>query len=169
MIFIDLELAKRLEGVETWVAAEFGRARLAIDPDSDTSVVSVAGGVACFLGEGSPVNESRGLGMAGPVTGDDLDAMERPFLSRGLSSKVTACPLADPSLLAGLAARGYRASGFEDVLFRSSTPRKVSRGRRRESSCRGSGRTSWRASGRRWPGVSPPPRSRARRCWGLAG
>jgi GNAT superfamily N-acetyltransferase len=119
MVFVNIELARRLEAIETWCAAEYGRARLAMHPDSDTSVVSVAGGVACFLGPGSPLNESRGLGMLGPVSSDDLDAMERPFLGRGVTSKVTACPLADPSLLEGLAARGYRASAFEDVLYRT--------------------------------------------------
>src|ERR1700722_7852949 len=108
MVFIDLELARRLEGIETWVAGEYGRVQLAIDPASDISVVSMAGGVACFLGEGSPVNEARGMGMAGPVSVDDIEAMERVFLGRGVRVKVTVCPLADPSLLEGLGARGYR-------------------------------------------------------------
>jgi GNAT superfamily N-acetyltransferase len=118
MIFADLDLARRLEELETWVAAEYGRARLALWPEKDASVVEVAGGVACFLGEGSPLNEARGMGMTGPVTADDLDAMERVFFDRGASVKVNVCPMADASLLEGLAARGYRAVGFEDVLYR---------------------------------------------------
>jgi hypothetical protein len=118
MIFADLDLARRLEGVETWVAAEYGRARLSLWPEKETAVVEVAGGVACFLGVGSPLNEVRGMGLNGLVTADDLDAMERAFFDRGASVKVNVCPLADGSLLEGLAARGYRAVGFEDVLYR---------------------------------------------------
>jgi GNAT superfamily N-acetyltransferase len=116
MIFADLDLARRLEGIETWVSAEYGRARLALWPDRDTAVVEVAGGVACYLGEGSPLNEARGMGMAGPVSADDLDVMERAF--PGCPVKVNVCPMADPSLLEGLVARGYRAVGFEDFLYR---------------------------------------------------
>ncbi len=118
MIFVDLDLARRLEGLETWVAAEHGRARLALWPEKDSEVVEVAGGVACYLGEGSFINETRGMGLNGPVSGDDLDAVERVFFDRGTSCKVGVCPLADPSLLEGLATRGYRAVGFEDVLYR---------------------------------------------------
>jgi GNAT superfamily N-acetyltransferase len=118
MVFIDLDLARRLERIETWVAGEYGRVQLAIDPGSDVSVVSVAGGVACFLGDGSPVNEARGMGMDGPVSIDEIEVMERVFLGRGVRAKVTVCPLADPSLLEGLGARGYRASEFEDVFYR---------------------------------------------------
>lgn len=118
MIFIDRDFARRLEAIESWVAAELARGRLELWPEADTAMVPVAGGVACFLGAGSPVNEARGLGMAGPVSGDDLETMERVFFDRGVACKVTVCPLADPSLLEGLAARGYRASGFEDVLYR---------------------------------------------------
>ena len=119
MVIVDSDLARRLEGLETWCAAEYGRARLAIWPDRDTAVVPLAGGVACFLGEGSPLNEARGMGMAGPVSGDELDELGRVFLGRGVPAKVNVCPLADPSLLEGLAARGYRPTGFEDVLYRT--------------------------------------------------
>jgi GNAT superfamily N-acetyltransferase len=118
MIFADLDLARRLERLETWVAAEYGRARMALWPDRDSAVVEVAGGVACFLGEGSFLNEARGMGLNGPVSGEDLDAAERVFFERGTSAKIGVCPLADVSLLEGLAARGYRPVGFEDVLYR---------------------------------------------------
>ena len=118
MVIVDSDLARRLEAIETWCAAEYTRARLEVWPEADTAVVSVAGGVACFLGVGSPLNESRGLGMDGPVANDELETMERVFFDRGALCKVTVCPLADPSLLEGLAARGYRASAFEDVLYR---------------------------------------------------
>ena len=119
MVFVDLDLARRLEGIETWCAAEYGRARLAAWPARDTMVVLVAGGVACFLGSGSPMNEIRGMGMAGPVSGDELEVAGRVFFDRGEPAKVNVCPLADASLLEGLVTRGYRPTGFEDVLYRT--------------------------------------------------
>lgn len=118
MIVSDLDLARRLERLEACVSGEFARARRALWPERDTAVVEVAGGVACYMGEGSFLNEARGMGLNGPVSGDDLDSVERVFFGWGASAKVHVCPLADESLLEGLVARGYRPVGFEDVLFR---------------------------------------------------
>jgi GNAT superfamily N-acetyltransferase len=118
MIFADLELARRLEGVEAWCGAEFARARMRIQPEADTAAVAVAGGYAFYFGNSSPLTEAKGMGMSGPVTDEELEVMERVFSSRGVPAKVMVCPLADPSLLEGLARRGFRAAGFEDVLYR---------------------------------------------------
>jgi GNAT superfamily N-acetyltransferase len=118
MIFVDLDLAKRLEGVEAWCGAECARARMQMRPEADTAAVPVAGGYAFFFGAGSPLTEAKGMGMAGPVSAEELEAMERVFSGRGVPAKVMLCPLADPSLLDGLSARGYRPAGFEDVLYR---------------------------------------------------
>ena len=118
MIFADLDLARRLEGVEAWCGAEFARARMRMRPDVNTAAVSVAGGYAFFFGAGSPLTEAKGMGMAGLVTAEELEAMERVFSGRGVPAKVMVCPLADPSLLDGLGSRGYRPVGFEDVLYR---------------------------------------------------
>jgi GNAT superfamily N-acetyltransferase len=122
MVFVDLDLARRLEGLETWWASEFAEIRQEIRPEADTARVSVAGGYACYLGEGAPINEAKGMGMAGPVSVEDFETMERVFFDRGVTAKVMVCPLADPSLLQGLASRGYRPIEFEDVLFRVLDP-----------------------------------------------
>src|SRR6185437_4539543 len=111
MIFVDLNLARRLEGIEAWCTAEFARMRLEVRPGAGTVVVSVAGWYACFLGHESPLTEAKGLGMAGPVSSEELETMERVFFDRGVPAKVMVCPLADPSLLEGLASRGYHAAG----------------------------------------------------------
>ena len=118
MIFADEGLARRLEAVEAWIGAECARVRREIRPDADTASVVLGSGVALYLGEGSPLNEVKGMGMAGPVWTDDLDAIARVFHDRGVAAKVMVCPLADPSLLVGLIARGYRPSAFENVLYR---------------------------------------------------
>ena len=119
MIFADLDLARRLEGVEAWCGAEFARARMQTRPEADTAAVSVAGGYAFFFGAGSPLTEAKGMGMSGPVAAEELDQMEHVFSVRGVPAKVMVCPLADPSLLDGLTRRGYQPTGFEDVLYRA--------------------------------------------------
>jgi GNAT superfamily N-acetyltransferase len=118
MIFADSELARRLEGLESWAAAESGRARRRLWPDRDTAVVEVAGGAVCYLGEGSPLNEARGMGMNGPVSVEEIEAAEQVFFDRGEPARFNVASLAEPSILEGLATRGYRATGFENVLYR---------------------------------------------------
>jgi ribosomal protein S18 acetylase RimI-like enzyme len=122
MIFSNHDLARRLEGLETRFSADYARARREVHPESDTVALAVAGGFALYLGDDSPLNEAKGLGMAGPVSPEEVEAMERVFHDRGVTAKVMVCPMADPSLLEGLAARGYRAAGFEDVLYRELGP-----------------------------------------------
>jgi GNAT superfamily N-acetyltransferase len=118
MIFSDHDLARRLEGLEARFSADCALARREIQPEADTVALAVAGGFALYLGDDSPLSEAKGLGMAGPVSTEELEAMERVFHDRGVAAKVMVCPMAHPSLLEGLAARGYRAAGFEDVLYR---------------------------------------------------
>ena len=55
------------------------------------------------------VNQAMGLGFDGPVSNDDLNRLVEFFTSRGVEPKVELCPLADESLVKGLAAR-VRAS-----------------------------------------------------------
>jgi GNAT superfamily N-acetyltransferase len=122
MVFVDLDLARRLERIEAWCNSEHARVRQNVRPEADTALVEVAGGYASFMGVGAPLTEAKGMGMTGPVSADDFEVMERVFFDRGVTAKVMVCPLADPSLLQGLASRGYRASEFEDVLYRVLDP-----------------------------------------------
>ena len=165
MIFSDHELARRLEGLESRFAAECAQARREIHPGRDTVALAVAGGFALYLGDDSPLIEAKGLGMAGPVSPEELEAMERVFHYRGVTAKVMVCPMADPSLLEGLAARGYRPAGFEDVLYRElgrGRPAAAPRGRRGGLGGAGRGRGRRRDDG---PRLRRRPRSRGRASW----
>ncbi len=90
-----------------------------MQPEADTARLPVAGGYAFFFGAAPPLTEAKGLGMSGPVTDEELEAMECVFSGRGIPAKVMLCPMADPSLLAGLTRRDYQPSGFENVLYRA--------------------------------------------------
>ena len=71
-----------------------------IDPASGASVREVAGGLA--------------IGLKGPVTTADLDAMEGHLLPNGPGAvQLEVCPFVDPSLMSLLAARGYRVQEWQ--------------------------------------------------------
>jgi GNAT superfamily N-acetyltransferase len=77
-----------------------------------------AGGYLCFDEPGSWANQAAGVGMDGPVGEADLDRMVTFYESRGVEPLVGVCTMADPSLVAGLAERGFVLREFENVLAR---------------------------------------------------
>ncbi len=60
--------------------------------------------------------------MGVTVADADLDALDAFYRSGGAPPEVEVCPHADPSLLGGLRARGYVATGFRNVFGRQLTP-----------------------------------------------
>ena len=116
MIHAGPALARRLEDL---ISAEFRRLATvapAALPDVSAEYLEAGGGVALWLGEGSPVNLGVGMGMAGPVADGELECVEAFYHDRGAEALISMCPLADRSLLEGLGRRGWRASDFEHVL-----------------------------------------------------
>lgn len=77
-----------------------------------------AGGVMGFHEPGSWQNQACGVGLSGPVDDAELDAMVEFYVSRGVEPRVELSPFADPSLVAGLGARGFVIREFENVLAR---------------------------------------------------
>jgi hypothetical protein len=115
-LFSDLKLAQRLEEIEAFTAESYVRRLVQRRPGADVAIEEVAGGRAVFAGAGSPLSETKVVGLNGPVTDGDVDRMEHVFFSRGEPSRVVVCPLADPSLVDCLSRRDYRLSHFENIL-----------------------------------------------------
>jgi GNAT superfamily N-acetyltransferase len=116
VIHADRTLAARLEGL---ICAEFRRLEEVarqVFPDSHAESLDVAGGVALWLGEGSPVNRAAGQGMAGLVSDGELERLEAFYHARGADAITSVCAFADPSLILGLGRRGWRATESEHVL-----------------------------------------------------
>jgi len=105
--FLGLHLARRIEAAEARNGEECAQA-----------VQRMAGGSAIFAGVDSQLTQAVGMGLHGPVSVEELDRMEAFFRSRGAPPVVDLCPLADPSLVAQLAQRGYRLTEFNNVLVR---------------------------------------------------
>ena len=76
----------------------------------------IAGGTMCFGGVGSWVNQAMGLGMDGPVAGEDVDRLIAFYESRRVEPKVELCPFAHESFVRGLSQRGFVIREFENVL-----------------------------------------------------
>lgn len=86
-----------------------------LQPESGASSLRVAGGWANFAGVGSPLTQAVALGLDGPVSEADLDALERHLGRGGGPVQVEVCPYADKGLLALLARRGYCITEFQQV------------------------------------------------------
>jgi GNAT superfamily N-acetyltransferase len=112
----DTDLAMRIEAavVEDFVA--FGELGGVMFPEDEPCLLDVAGGVALFLASGSPMNQATGLGFAGPVSHADIADLEEFFSARSTDASLMLAPLAHPSLVDAVAERGFRPSGFENVL-----------------------------------------------------
>ena len=116
--FVDLDLAKRLERTEGHTNARFVESRTRRMPEIGACWIEVAGTYAMFDGVGSPCTQTFRLGMFEPVTDTALDTLETFFASRKSDTFHEVSPLADPSALTLLNARGYRPCELTSVLFR---------------------------------------------------
>jgi ribosomal protein S18 acetylase RimI-like enzyme len=117
-LFCGTDLAERIERAETQLITTATEA--AITRLGDVAFVSpIAGGAACYAGDGSPMNKIVGLGFGGVPSSGDLDEIERQFASRGCATHVELSNLADPEIAAALAGRGYQLVAFENVLGRA--------------------------------------------------
>jgi GNAT superfamily N-acetyltransferase len=85
-------------------------------PGDDILIRPIAGGVAAFTGQSSPLNKVAGLGFGGPVDEGQLAEVEDAFAQRSTAVQVELSILGEPSIGAHLTRRGYVLSGFENVL-----------------------------------------------------
>jgi acetyltransferase (GNAT) family protein len=122
----DIELARRLEMTDALAGVEFARAWAQMHSYTGEVAIEIAGGFAGFAGVDSPVTQAFGLGFAGPVTHEDIEAMEDFYRARGSAVNIETCPLADASLLKVLSERGYVPIEASHVFARALTAGDVS-------------------------------------------
>jgi GNAT superfamily N-acetyltransferase len=118
MLFADVSLAARIENAECGLLRDSAAAVARRRGDDGVLVQPIAGGVAVYTGEGSPLNKVAGLGFAGPVDAAELAAVERAYAAAGVPVQVELSCLAEASIGTLLTGRGYRLVGFENVLGR---------------------------------------------------
>jgi hypothetical protein len=82
----------------------------------------IAGGRAIFFGPRSPDSVAIGVGLAAPVSTEELDQIEAFLGQGGGAVRIELNPFCDPSLAAGLATRGYRVEQFQQVWWNQLSP-----------------------------------------------
>ena len=114
-IFLDLELARRIETAEATAAASAAESALGRGR-TDLAVARVAGGYAIYAGANSPVTQALALGLNGAVSAEEFARMEEFYRERREPVRIETCPLADLSLFELLGRGGYRATEFTNVM-----------------------------------------------------
>lgn len=115
-LFCGTALAERIERVEAQLIAKGSEAARRRRADTAGFVIPIAGGVASFAEEGSPLNKVAGLGFGGVPSAAALDEIERAFSVCGAPVQIELAHLVDPAIGALLTERGYRLVSFENVL-----------------------------------------------------
>lgn len=112
------DLAARLERLSAAAVTRIVDSASHMPGGSAARWVEISGGVAAYLGPGSPMNHAVGVGMGGRVAESDVDALEEFYRSRGERPLAVVCELADRGLASLLRSRGWTFDGFENVLVR---------------------------------------------------
>ncbi|GAB0101676.1 GNAT family N-acetyltransferase [Nocardia sp. JMUB6875] len=115
-LFCGVELAARIERVEAELIAKSSGAAAARHGADAGFVIPIAGGVASFAEDGSPLNKVAGLGFDGIPGEAELEEIERLFAERKTPVQAEISQLGDPGIGELLTGRGYRLVSFENVL-----------------------------------------------------
>lgn len=115
-LFCDIGLAARIELAEVRLITDGSAAAHRRNEDGAGFLKPVAGGVAAFAEDASPLNKVVGLGFGGMPDDALLDEVEQAFADRGAPVQVELAHLADPAIAAALTERGYRLTSYENVL-----------------------------------------------------
>jgi len=119
MLLATYYLARRIERADAINAGRAAAAHSRLHPESGATFCEIGGGIAAFTAPGSPLTHAIGVGMNGPVTEADIEAIEILYRERECPAvNIDLCPLADPSLAEVLGQRGYRAVEFNNALAR---------------------------------------------------
>jgi hypothetical protein len=116
-VLSDMALAQRLERAEARGNASFVEARAKLEPECGAEWMEVAGAYAMFDGVGSPMTQTFGLGVFGPVGAEEMERLEGFFKDRGSEVFHEVSPMADAALLPLLVERGYRPMELSSVLY----------------------------------------------------
>ena len=119
MATLNLKRFCRAEGLS---CVRFVEARARLSPAVGAEWVSVGSALAMFDGPDSPLTQTFGLGLDGPVSAAQMATIERFFQEHDAPVFHEVSPLADASVLELLNDRGYQPVEFTSILFRPLRP-----------------------------------------------
>jgi len=112
-------VTRRIEGVNAQALTDHVAVMNRLYPEVGAAAISVAGGVASFVGADLPVSYAVGLGLAEPVAESDILTVRDFYRSRAMAPRVDVCPLTDVTLFDGLRKHGFGLCWFVNVLART--------------------------------------------------
>lgn len=118
MIYSDQRLSQKLERTEACANANFVESRARLMPESCAEWMDADGVFALFDGVESPATQTFGLGLFSIPTDADFEKLEAFFRQRKAPVFHEVSPMADPSLIPLLNARGYRPIELTSVMYR---------------------------------------------------
>lgn len=119
---VDQALSARLELADARLHVLGNEAVAEHLPARPRALLTLAGGVASYVGPRISLSRAVGLGMSGPITAADLDALIDFYAQRREDARVLLSPYADPTLFAGLGDRGFRLDELGTTLARRLDP-----------------------------------------------
>jgi GNAT superfamily N-acetyltransferase len=115
-LFASHAVAARIEAADTHQLTRCYEAVAKHLPQRRAAMIEVGGGAAPFVGKGLSLSRAVGLGMSGPVTDEDLDALEALYQQHESDADIGVCPYADQTLFDGLGRRGFRLLQLDTLL-----------------------------------------------------
>ncbi len=115
-LFASHAIAARIEAADTHQLARCYEAVAKHLPGRPAAMIEVGGGVAPFVGKGLSLSRATGLGMSGPVSDQDLDALEAFYQKHDAEADIGVAPYADQTLFNGLGRRGFRLVQLDTLL-----------------------------------------------------
>jgi len=117
-MFCSSSLAARIDRAEMRLSMSVAETVAVRNPGARAFVTPIAGGQAVFAAAGSPMNKAIGIGFDATIDEAALAEIEQSWRERGEPMRFELSSLAEPSLAPTLTARGYRLTGFENVMGR---------------------------------------------------
>lgn len=114
--FIDATISRRLELNEMLAPLDYVKSVQQWHPEKGAEYVEIAGGLALYAGEPSPLNQAVGMGLQGPVSAEEFDRFEAFYRERSCPAQIVLSPYADMTLLEFVRDRGYRLTEFNSVM-----------------------------------------------------
>ncbi|KUJ08197.1 uncharacterized protein LY89DRAFT_337841 [Mollisia scopiformis] len=120
MLLTSREMAQRLEEADILHISRQIDVCAQLFPDHKSHTVPIGHGVAAITltSFGRKLNRITGYGVAGPVSENDLAAVEDLFAKNGVNTELSLCPLANPSAFQVLESRGYVIKDFINSYVR---------------------------------------------------
>jgi GNAT superfamily N-acetyltransferase len=124
-MIVDHTLVQKIEDAIAAERSAFADGMAALRAEAGAGWLPVAGGRAIFTGTGLFSNRALAMGLRGPVTRDEVEAVETFYAARVVPSEIEIASVVDRSLLRLLSQRRYQFVRFRNIYAQTLNPRET--------------------------------------------